>query len=310
MDAATTASVASVILDDDNKVKSYVTDNDLPKIYEGIVMGSTGTSVGTHLALESIFTKAIEIKFDDTREIPTADIDKYKFHIWNIYTIVRNLLQAIPYKNKHDILMDKFFPKLLSREVNNIATMYMFDTDCKPLLFFPDYTKIYRGMNMNKKEGYTKVYEEHMMVKDVLTKFKNSGMLKSVNDGKGYKLPKLEGKVLLTTNLSVDLCNSGDIEILDSHTGTVKKKYQFNSKYHPIGTDKLEYIPFIEKLLYVLGDRTIIKPMNIVIRRDLTDLAGRCKWTARTSYDKVSYDILNKASPTLQATFSGYRNFY
>lgn len=303
-----TAAVASVLLDE--QPSRYIDESKLPKIYQGITMGSTNTSVGTHLALESIFTKDIEDKFDPDRNIPEYNIDKYKYHVWNIYTIVRNLLHAIPYKGKHDILHDSYFPKLLANEVRNISALYALNTNCKPLLFFPDYTKIYRGMNMNKKEGYTKVYEEHMMVNELLTKFKKSGMLKTVNDGKGYKLPGLDGKALITTNLAVDLCNKGDIELLDSHTGIIRKRYEFNNKYHPIGIDKLSYIPFLEKLLYILGDRSIIKPMNIIIRRDLTSVATKSKWTGRTTYEKVSYDILNKGTPTIQAVWSGYKSFY
>lgn len=307
------AAVASIIVNKNNEEQQKEEESktkELSGIYENMTMGSTGTSVGTHLALETIFNKEIKDKFDPEREIKPIKIDNYKYHIWNIYTIVRNLLQAIEHKNKVEVLMDKNFSKVLAREVSNIASMYMFDTECQPLLFFPNYGMIYKGMNKNKKDGFTKVYEEHMMVNELLTKFKKSGILKTVNDGKGYKLPGLDGKVLITTNLAVDLCNRGDIELLDSHTGIIRKRYEFNNKYHPIGTDKLSYIPFLEKLLYILGDRSIIKPMNIIIRRDLTNVASESKWTGRTTHEKVSYDILKKGTPTLQAAWSGYKSFY
>lgn len=302
------AATASVIINDEDKKR--VDPNNLPPLYEGMVIGSTGTSVGTHLALESIFFKNIDNKFDPDREIPNYNIDNYKTHVWNIYTIVRNVLGAIPHKEKIDILRDPFFPKLLASEVNNIATMYMFDTDCRPVLFFPDYSRIYRGMNMNKKDGYTKVFEEHMLVKEALTALKNSGKLKSINNGKGFKLPVFEGRTLITTNLSVDLLNKGNIDLLESHTGVLKKKYEFNTKYHTIGENKLENIPFMETLLYILGDKTIIKPMNIIIRRELVKVASEGQWTNRTSREKVFADINRKGQPFLRDTYNGYRTFY
>ena len=302
--------------DDKKKELEETVDNeehvakDLTGTFEGMVVGSTGTSVGTHLALEAIFSKSIETKFDNEREIKRVNIDDYKYHIWNIYTIVRNVIHAIPNKDKVAVIGDKNFGKLLAREVGNIASIYLFETECTPLLFFPDYGYIYKGMNMNKKDGFTKVYEEHMMVKDVLTKFKKSGILKSTNDGKGYKLPMLEGRILMTTNLAVDLCNRTRFDLLESHTGALKKKYEFNSKYHTIGENKLENIPFMEKLLYILGDKTIIKPMNITIRRSLVEVANAGKWTSRTTYEKVHYDIQKKAAPFLRDAINGYRSFY
>lgn len=307
------AAMASVIINNNNEANKKDDANktkELPGIYADMTIGSTGTSVGTHLALEAIFFKEIKEKFDPERKIQPVKINEYKYHIWNIYTIVRNLLQAIQHKNKAEVLMDKHFAKVLAREVENIASMYMFDTECQPLLFFPNYGMIYKGMNKNKKDGFTKVYEEHMMVKDILTKFKSSGMLKSTNDGKGYRLPKLEGKVLLTSNLAVDLCNTTPVDLLESHTGVVKKKYEWGTKYHSLGENKLGNIPFLERLLYILGDKTIIKPMNIIIRRDIVNLASTCEWTGRTTKEKVNYDINKKGTPLLRDTYNGYNSFY
>lgn len=278
-------------------------------VYEEMSKGSTGTAVGTHLALESIFTDDIKEKFDPDREITKVDIDKYKYHVWNIYTIVRNLLSAIPYKNKIEIILDKKFSKLLAAEVKNIANCY-FLRDCQPILFFPNYDRIYRGINAGKKEGNTKVYEEHMMVHDTLNKFMSEGILNVINNGKGYKIPKLEGKILITTNLPIDLCNRLDMDLLESHTGIIKKKFEFNTKYHPIGDNKLANIPFMEMFLYILGDKNIIKPFDITTRRGLLDLATSCNWSARTTREKVLNDIQRKAIPALRDRINGYRSFY
>lgn len=308
------AATATVIVNEEEEKEKKKTGKidleNLPPLYQGMTVGSTRTSVGTHLALESLFFKVIEEKFDPEREIPKANVDHYTQHVWNIYTIVRNVLHAIPHKEKIDILRDPYFPRLLANEVSAIASMYLFETECKPILFFPDYSKIYRGMNMNKKDGYTKVFEEHMLVKEALTTLKKSGKLKSINDGKGYKLPSMEGRTLITTNISVDLLNKGSIELLESHTGAVKKKHEFNSKYHRLGEDKLENIPFQENLLYILGDKSIIKPMGVPIRREILRVAGEKQWTSRTTKEKVWADITRHGAPFLRDVYNGYRSFY
>ena len=56
------------------------------------VIGSTGISIGTHLMLESLFTKDID-HFDKERVIPNElDINKYSYHIYNVITIARNII--------------------------------------------------------------------------------------------------------------------------------------------------------------------------------------------------------------------------
>lgn len=298
---------------EENKLKgiNYSNPNIKGKIYKDAVRGTTYTSVGTHLVLETLFPDVITKKdrFDPERKIPKVDITEYSYHVWNIYTIVRNLLSAIPYKNKVDIIRDKEFGAVLADEVTAIGDMY-FLNDIEPILFFPNYGDLYRGMNVNKTSAFTKVYEEHMLVKDVLKKLKSSKLLNPYSNGDSFRLPRLKGKILITTHLAIDLLNRADLYLLESHTGVLKTKDRFNTKYHQLGDDKMATMPFTEKLLHILGDKTIVKPHKLEIRRDLVSVANRSKWTPRTTPDKIGHDINKLGTSGLREIYHGYRSYY
>lgn len=278
------------------------------KILNNMELGGSGLSIGTHMALETFFSSEMKL-YDEGRKFEKHNIDDYDYHVWNIYTIVRNILQACNHKAKYEVLREPEFILLLAEEVSKIAGYY-FLSKCKPLLFFPDYTVIYKNANLGKKEGFTKIYEEHMMVNEILTKFKKDKLLKTINDGKGFKLPSLNGRILITTNLAIDLCNRGKISSLDSHTGIVRDRDTFGNKFHRIGTTKLVNIPMFEKLLYILGDRTIIKPHKIEVRKDIYNISLKCKWNGLTSFDKMANDIYRFGKPATKDIYDGYITYY
>lgn len=248
-------------------------------------IGNSGLAIGTHLMLETIFYNDLEI-YDQTREFKKENINNYDFHIYNIFTIVRNLLNACLYKNKEELILDPTFPSVLGSEVNKVSSYYK-GCNCKPLLFYPDYKPIYTGFNISKPTGDTVTYREHMLVKGVLSKIN----IKSCNNHKGYVIPKLKGEILLTTNIAVDLFNQHSLTLLESHTGKLKTKSQFNTKYHPIGKSDLTHLPFIEELLYILGDKTIVIPLDIKTRKELLDISIKHKWTPRSTRSQVLSDL-------------------
>ena len=254
-------------------------------------IGSSGTSIGTHLMLESLFGDTLTL-YDKEREFKKVNPNLYSVHVYNLYTVVRNILHSVTdIQNRTKLLTNKSFVKLLKLELSNIAKLYK-KTTCRPALFYPDYTNVYKGYNLGKDTAITKVYEEHLNIKSILNKVSNSDTIESINSGKGYKLPTLEGKILLTTNIAVDLFNHNrNIDLIESNTGVVKSKYSFNSKYHTVGKNDLSNLPFIEEIYYILGDKTIVIPTKLSTRRELLELAIKKNWTPMTTRDKVLNDI-------------------
>lgn len=278
-------------------------------VFKDRTMGSSATSIGTHLALETIFTKKIKL-YDEAREFTPVDINKYDHHVYNLYTIVRNIVNSVTTtKVKEDILLDKNFIKVLKLELANIAKYYK-NCNCKPHLLYPDYTKIYKGYNTGKETGDTVNYREHNMIRAILDKLDHKEKIVSINDGKGYKIPNtVTGNILITTNLPVDLFNNkGRVDLLESHTGKVRNKYMFNSKYHSVGKEDLSHLPFVEDLLYLLGDKTIVVPMGIKVRRSVLELSKTMKWKATTTREKVMNDIARV--PELVTILSKFKRMY
>lgn len=261
-------------------------------ILDSRIVGSTNISIGTHLALETLFSEEIGI-YDNQRDFTKDNPDEYKYHIYNLYTIIRNILNSCSIKDTDDILRNKKFKTVLEHEVQSISDLYK-NTTCKPILFYPDYSKIYKHYNTGfGKQGLTKAYQEHIMVRDTLKDMKKS--IRSINDGKGYKIPKIDlspsDKILITTNIPCDLFNKHNLYLLESHTGKIKNSYEFNTKYHKLGSQDLTNMPFKEELMYILGDRNIVSPLSIKIRSSLSNISKQCGWTPRTTIDKILLDL-------------------
>lgn len=260
----------------------------MTSLLEDRTTGSSGISIGTHLALETLFSDKLDI-YDKDRVFEKVKVDDYKYHIFNLYTIVRNIINSCTHKQKDEVFLDKQFISVLTMEINIINNLYE-GTKCIPLLFYPDYTTIYKRYNNGKVMVDTKIYKEHMLTRNILHKYDN--MIKSLNNGKGYKITKLKDaeskdKILITTNIACDLFNNFNLELLESHTGKVKKKHEFNSKYHRLGEQDLSTLPFMEELLFILGDKCTVTPLSVKVRRLLLELAVNNNWTVRTTREKV-----------------------
>ena len=68
--------------------------------------------------------------------------------------------------------------------------------------------------------------------------------------------------------------NFSDLSLLESHTGQIKAHYQWNSKFYQ-GPSEIELSnkPFMKKTLFIFGDRHLIRPMDIRIRREINDIS-------------------------------------
>lgn len=266
------------------------------KMFTTRTVGETGISIGTHLMLESLFHKNMLELYDKDREFEKLDPSKFDYHVYNIFTIIRNIVNSVTETRVvEDILQHKDFITVLKIELKLLSDMYK-SIRCKPRLFYPDYDKIYKKYNMGKETAITKVYTEHMMFKSILDKLEREEKIVSINNNKGYTFPpfpKEQGqkdnpRIIITTNIPVDLFNlNSKIELLESHTGKLKSVSEFNSKYHPIGQQDLSHLPWVEEILYILGDKTIVLPMKLNIRRELLQLSKDFNWTVKTTREKV-----------------------
>ena len=250
-------------------------------------------AIGTGLALESMFDPVID-PYDPDREIPNKiELKDYKYHIWNIYTIIRNLLHSVDEKDKISLITDKNFTKELNQEIDTLVNLY--NKDLTVVIFIPDYDKVMDSFNKHKVSEFTKPMVELLAVRDYLKNYTPDGLINTITGG--FNIPRMEGNILLTTHLTVDLLNQHNkITLLESNTGKVKSKYEWYTKYHPIGKRDLDTIPMVEEVLYILGDHNMVIPAPLTTRLELYQVAIDRRWTSKTTREKIVADLRSVGS--------------
>lgn len=255
-------------------------------------VSSFGVSIGTGLMLESIFQPTAE-RYDVTREIPLfLEIDKYEIHIYNIYTLLRNIYSS--FVDRKAKIADDVVLGILRDEIYIISSLYE-STKCTPVLITPNYDNLIKKLSVDKDTHITKGYIEYREYSAILKskKFVTKDM-ESISLKEGYLLPETNNEFLITTHIAADLLNvkqCKNIMLLESHTGALKNRYEFYTKYYPIGKRDLSVFPFCIELLKILGDRSLVKMDKISVRVDLYGIAVSNKWSPRTTHAGVKQGL-------------------
>lgn len=249
-------------------------------------------SVGTSLALESALLSP-NPSIDPEREIPQkvnlADYDEF----WiNISTLFRNLFGSLTKEGSKRVLPRElaqglieeieFIQNIVSTETLNRTKTFFYvcqHTNINSLyphaIFKQDHTdlqKTYRALHDNSIQ----LVLHHFGKVDFLKIFKSE--IKSVN----------HSKALIITHVAHDLLsfnNFSELHLLESHTGILKKKHQWYTKYTDGKT--LTMLPFNKGLLQVFGDSETFRPFPIKTRQSIVELANKNKWTPATTKDKI-----------------------
>lgn len=247
---------------------------------------SGGVSIGTGMMLESIFK--VKDRYDDDRVIPDKiDIEKYDYHVYNINTIVRNVVNSLPPGNRG--YKEKDLKNMVIDDINKINEYYK-DVSTTPLIMLADYTKLDKLYNKAKdadkvSKALLTIYElGHFVVSMKLDKCTNleMGVFKAgTSTG--------DSKIILTTSFLLDVVILGNVDLLESHTGIFKNKYKYNTKLHGVGKADISHIPYNKITHTILGDKTYVRPALLVERREFLKVAE--KWTPRTTYEKVRSDV-------------------
>ena len=271
---------------------------------------SFGVSIGTGLMLESLFNP-IEDRYDPDREIPIKlNPNDYSIHYYNVYTLTRNVISAIPDKSiREDVFSSSELLYTVVEDISNIVELYR-DTKCVPKLFIPNYSKVFKEMNKGKDGSIVnKDYEIYTyMLK--MSKSKDVNIPMDVEYGTHLLQSNLKN-ILITTHITSDLLNYRRIpklKLLESHTGRLKERGEWYTKLHKLGTRQLNIIPFTEELVYILGDKNFVLPFKLTIRRKLYELAIEKKWSSQTNRTKVLSDLM--ANELFKDVIKDYSKIY
>lgn len=273
-------------------------------------LGGFPISIPTSMMLEAVFKDGDKDKRNVEQYI---DINDFDIHYINVFTLVRNIESSIASKSaKEDLYNNKYIIETLVEEINFITILYN-DTKCKPVLFVPDYSKIYMIFRNSKiPDGHDVTNASILRILTITSMLSN---IKPEIDmdivSNTHKLPSNNKKVLITSHLAVDLLNVKNIPnllLLESHTGKLKNKNSWFSKYNKIGKLPMDVFPFYGILLFLLGDSNISKPINIKLRKELHELVLEHKWNPSTGLLKVTHTLNSRNE--FKEVLKNYKELY
>jgi hypothetical protein len=107
-------------------------------------------------------------------------------------------------------------------------------------------------------------------------------------------------RCLMLTHFAFDLLarNFPQMSLLESHTGKIKTKHQFYTKYHD--GKNLQNIPFYCGLMQVFGDSEHFRPMQKGVRDTILAIADKYSWSQVTTSAKVRAGLETIQDPYLR----------
>lgn len=254
-------------------------------------MSGFPVSIGTGIALETVFDP-VQAVYDDTRQVPEkVNLNDYNNYIFNVSTILRNLTSAVPSGEILTIAKKDILDALLD-EINYITEF--FHSEGLTVNF---YTNNYAfAKNTYEKEGILrKATTDKQMALDSIVKYcldfiSKQDEVAQFSNAISYNR---EDHALIFTHVPWDLLSYGKfvkLDLLESHTGLIKSRKLWNTKYYPLPDHDMSFLPFMEKLLTTFGDSVMFKPAPIKERIDLWNAMKKKNVNALTS--ELSFEFM------------------
>lgn len=230
-------------------------------------------SIGTSLALESLF-KPVQPVYDPTRQIPNViDVTQYNNFIFNISTLLRNILNSVP-SQEVLVLPKKDIYDTLLEEIDWLNNFFLMNE-----LNINFYINNYKYVRNKYKDVLRKASTEKQIYLDSIYSYcldkltKEDDVTVFSNDIKYNK----EDSALIFTHVPWDLLsykNFIKLDLLESHTGVLKTRKNWNTKYYKLpGNRDMSFLPFTEYLLAsVFGDNVMFHPASLNTRLEIYEL--------------------------------------
>ncbi|EKD89621.1 MAG: hypothetical protein ACD_33C00026G0001 [uncultured bacterium] len=226
-------------------------------------------SIATSLALETLFNPVIEV-FDTTREVPPkAKVSDYSVFIFNINTLLRNIITSVPYIAIREVKFNEVLDILL--EEIDFLTNFFNNNNMYIKFYINNYSYVKKTYDIKKLRNAT---TEKQLYIDQITAYCLDKIVKEDNVDKFTKDVKYhkEDNGLIFTHVPYDLLsydNFTSLALLESHTGLIKTRKTWNSKYYPLPNKDMSTLPFFEYLLITFGDNVMFHPDPLKERLEL-----------------------------------------
>lgn len=241
--------------------------NTLKDLYQ---TSSFPVSIGTGLSLETLFTPLTE-SVDPERVVENLpDLSVYTLYIFNVSTLVRNILSTFTFEQIANVPLDSVY-EILNDEVEFLKGF--FESNNVPIVFYVNSYSYFKKAYPDKLRKPTT--DKQRRLDTILTYCLNKA-------GKELPVQKFDKDIhygkehrgLLFTHVPADLLSYGKfttLDLLESHTGKIKSRKEWNTKYYPIPNKDMSFLPFMEYLLTTFGDKVMFSPDNLKKREEVYD---------------------------------------
>lgn len=253
------------------------------------ITGTDGLSIGTALAIESLFNLPNELvnPYSDKGKIKPTN---YQLFLINVHTLVRNIITSYESKDKLNIIkrsdIEVSVFEVIKTEMFNITEL------CKThnlsiMYYCPDYKQVINNGIVRYNDNISFILGKTIGISNyVFKRLIEDEHINNLIGSRDVKIKVPESKILMMTHFPIDLLNYKHwfkCDLLESHTGKLVKSIDFNKKYYKTGSLDTTNYPFHENLLYILGDNHMLKPTIIKLRRYVNQRASVDKWRKDTS---------------------------
>lgn len=227
-------------------------------------------SIGTSLALETIFDP-VQPVYDESRTVPNKiEPSSYNLYLFNIATLLRNLLGSLNETNDIFRLKNKDILDALLEEIDWLSNFFQHSG-----LGASFYIHNYNYPKNTYKDKLRKITTERQLRTEDIFKYCLDKLAKEddVKVFSKYIHYDKQDTALIMTHVPWDLLSHSNflkLDLLESHTGVVKTRKDWYTKYYKLpGERDMSFLPFIEYLLTVFGDNVMFKPEKLEKRLEI-----------------------------------------
>lgn len=267
-------------------------------------LGTIPVSIATAMAIDGMYNRHPDIK--KSSKLPAS---RAKIIYLNARTIFRNIHGAIEDVELASRVTAKSYAETLLNEVDEIRqALRQEEHPLDVVLYLPTYRSIARYMgkgelrplNTDRQKTYNRL--ENDTLQEIANSYKETQDKPYLEVDMDIKVKDYQS-IFILTHLPVDLLNvhnAADVFLVESHTGKIKAKDQWYTKFH---AERNPSVPFNKATLLFFGDSGgLFKPQNIKARKRIIDIATDRKWNAFTTISRMLLGIESAQEPMLLQT--------
>lgn len=268
----------------------------MENIWFSRTVSSFPLSIGTGLALESLF-KPTQPPYDPGREIPPhIPISNYNVFYVNLRTLLRNIYGSVPKEvfmsaKAEDIVM------VLEAEISVIQDLMRNEAKdaVKPLFYhspFENQSRLQTNQYIKLRTPTTDLQKYSVALTDRVLElfFKRNTDDRYIRMFRSDIRPQGSPIALMLTHFPYDLTSASHfktLDLLESHTGKKKNRTTWYTKFYGLGQEDLSYIPMVRKMLFVFGDHISFSPWSSKARFQVFEIAKKYNWTYSTTDERI-----------------------